>query len=645
MKTETFEKTRHIFEVLFILFSSILIMLTAFRTLPVHAEEVNQYIYDFTWSEDSSGSWVSRFSGEYQIHSNIEIAFVKNGFSRTFVSGYSGEEVTKHGYYLVYLTADKQDVKGTKSLYYSGSFSRYEGSKLYDTKTYNYGDSNAYMIAYSLYYSNFNETSSGFYNEIETTAKIFNSVDSAIKYVENGDTSGIINGGSIDNPDFEDTAYAFTGFTANNKMTATWTGTTERSYLKDQDVEEYTTFTYGFASSEDQTVSSFTEYDGEYATADKKLKLPWDEMDAKKKDGEFIRQVNITPCYRVPGAFYRGVSAKVYFHKDGSIDKIVRDFPQSTGDYSYKHIFSSDKYSTDIPAPELSAVSHNGFTLLNNSDNQYYVDIILESSFYGVKMEKDAGTWLPVVDTDWVYNKHYYNFADTSQIAINNDVVYIPNLYSVNPENELITDFKNWSSDYPTYSKLPTMSFLKRGTPARVKYEDQFLYKENSKYTDSEQIRFSHQAESVFYVRYYNKSMVYGPWVRYKFRDAESVEVPGGNLGGAIIDVGQVDVDEDGNVKVDENGNPVVSDNVHGRQDYNTGESNFNDGSFSLSLSDVNSFFDYIQEIFKSITGSLSSFGSLVAACFGFLPSKLINAIIFGIVLMMFIGLIKVVKG
>ena len=644
MKRETLEKIRNILEYLFVLFMSILIILITFGSLSVHAEESASYgtkIFRNTSSENSSMDCIDLWSTN---STDLKcFVFDQGGSSRIFVAYYIGSpapfSITVASSYIDstgVITNYSPTVINSQSFHSvelsDGTIVRFAFGGLREYKDNNNWSIEPYVPIYTatpeyptLSYANYQKA---FFEHLILTGDLTPS-----------------NMPSIDNPDFQDTAYAFTGFTANNKMTATWTGTTERSYLKDQDVEEYTTFTYGFATSEDQTVSNFIEYAGEYATADKKLKLPWDEMDEKKKDGEFIRQVNITPCYRVPGAFYRGVSAKVYFHKDGSIDKIVRDFPQSTGDYSYKHIFSSDKYSTDIPAPELSAVSHNGFTLLNNSDNQYYVDIILESSFYGVKMEKDAGTWLPVVDTDWVYNKHYYNFADTSQIAINNDVVYIPNLYSVNPENELITDFKNWSSDYPTYSKLPTMSFLKRGTPARVKYEDQFLYKENSKYTDSEQIRFSHQAESVFYVRYYNKSMVYGPWVRYKFRDAESVEVPGGNLGGAIIDVGQVDVDEDGNVKVDENGNPVVSDNVHGRQDYNTGESNFNDGSFSLSLSDVNSFFDYIQEIFKSITGSLSSFGSLVAACFGFLPSKLINAIIFGIVLMMFIGLIKVVKG
>lgn len=458
------------------------------------------------------------------------------------------------------------------------------------------------------------------------------------------------NGGSIDNPDFEDTAYAFTGFTANNKMTATWTGTTERSYLKDEDVEEYVRVSYGFAAKDaPDSIKQVDNDSKEYSTAAKSLTVKVSDL-VPDDDSWFLRYVQVVPCYRqaglgVWGDFYHGVACKVYFNQDGSIDKIVRDFPQGSGDYSYKHIFSSDKYSNEIPSPELSAISHNGFTLLNNSSNDYYVDIILESNLYGVKMEKNAGTWLPVVDTDWIYNSHYYNFADTSQIAINNDVIYIPNLFSANPESDLVDDFKKWSSEYSSYSSLPSMSFLKRSTAARTRYVDQFLFKDNSKYSDSEQLRFSHMAESVFYVRYYNKSMVYGPWVRYKFRDGYVAQVIDGTLGGAYIDVGQVDTDDSGNVRVDENGNPIVSDNVSGRQDYDTGESDFSDGSFSLDLSDVTKFFDYLKKIFESVTGALSSFGSVVAACFGFLPGELVNALIFGICVMMFIGIIKAVKG
>lgn len=619
----------------------IIILFLLLFSRPVHAAEVNSFV-------------LNTFKGDYTYsYSNTNTE--SNNYRECF-TGYL--HFTDKKFYAFVYDTETSSFGMFRLFYYdsgSGKVKVYQNST---KSTYNFPsgfkDESAYFNIYYVDQESNKRWMHGEYcaffvqsyntdPEFSSDLMIFNSESSMLLYCQSGDTSGIINGGSDIDP--HDDAYAFTGFSMSGK-TATWTGTTERSYLLDMDVNEWVNYTYGFATSEDQEVSAFIDAEAHYPTSDKKLALPWDEMEANKKEGEFIRQVNIIPCYGTSGAgFYFGVPCKVYFNQDGSIDKIVRDFPQSSGDFSYKHIFSSDKYSIEIPAPELSAISHNGFTLLNNSNNDYYVDIILESNLYGVKMEKDAGTWLPVVDTDWVYNSHYYNFADTSQIAINNDVIYIPNLFSVDPESDLVNDFKEWSAEYSTYSSLPSMSFLKRSTAARTKYVDQFLYKDDSKYTDSEQLRYSHMAESVFYVRYYNKSMVYGPWVRYKFRDGYEAEVIDGTLGGAYIDVGQVDVDDDGNVRVDEKGNPIVSDNVSGRQNYDTGESDFSDGSFSLDLSDVTKFFDYLKKIFESVTGALSSFGSVVASCFGFLPGELVNALIFGICVMMFIGIIKAVKG
>ena len=648
MSSEFLEKIRNILEHLFELFIFILIMLITFGSLHVHAAESGIPIFKYT--QVAPGSWTKTTTCLLSESCDFDVFCF-------------GDPTGSHNMYVAYINP-------SSTLYYNeSSYMVYDDGKevtnnpnpqfnQYPTKHYTrYSLSNGVVIYINSIGGSSNQytydSSDKFYNFINLSAPSNKDAMQAFLesyYVDKTLTPDKIYGSSIDNPDFEDTAYAFTGFTANNKMIATWTGTTERSYLQDQEVEEYVRVNYYFADKEAQdTIKQADAYPDEFATADKTLTI---DVSGLKPDDEnwFLRYIRITPCYRQAGLgawgdFYHGVDCKVYFNQDGSIDKIVRDFPQGSGDYSYKHIFTSDKYSTDIPAPELSAISHNGFTLLNNSNNDYYVDIILESNLYGVKMEKNAGTWLPVVDTDWVYNSHYYNFADTSQIAINNDVIYIPNLFSVNPESDLVDDFKKWSLEYSSYSSLPSMSFLKRSTAARTRYVDQFLFKDDSKFSDSEQLKFSHMAESVFYVRYYNKSMIYGPWVRYKFRDGYVAQVIDGTLGGAYIDVGQVDTDDSGNVRVDEKGDPIVSDNVSGRQDYDTGESDFSDGSFSLDLSDVTKFFDYLKKIFESVTGALSSFGSVVAACFGFLPGELINALIFGICVMMFIGIIKAVKG
>lgn len=651
MKRETLEKIRNILEHLFELFIFILIMLITFGSLHVHAATVTPTGNIICEVEGSINDFCNQNLKVYSGNCNtLQCAIFVRNDSHDF-----------HDYDAIFYTTDVT----SDFVYYSVDSKTWpknpqnDSYNVYPIKSSGMSTvvlSDGTSVRYSL---------GGMGNDSYTILSSTPCYDpiSGVNSLTSNESAKIVlehllvtgdlvpnNGGSIDNPDFEDTAYAFTGFTANNKMTATWTGTTERTYLQDQDVEEYVRVNYYFADKEAQdTIKQADAYPDEFATADKTLTI---DVSGLKPDDEnwFLRYIRITPCYRQAGLgawgdFYHGVDCKVYFNQDGSIDKIVRDFPQGSGDYSYKHIFTSDKYSTDIPAPELSAISHNGFTLLNNSNNDYYVDIILESNLYGVKMEKNAGTWLPVVDIDWVYNSHYYNFADTSQIAINNDVIYIPNLFSVNPESDLVDDFKKWSLEYSSYSSLPSMSFLKRSTAARTRYVDQFLFKDDSKFSDSEQLKFSHMAESVFYVRYYNKSMIYGPWVRYKFRDGYVAQVIDGTLGGAYIDVGQVDTDDSGNVRVDEKGDPIVSDNVSGRQDYDTGESDFSDGSFSLDLSDVTKFFDYLKKIFESVTGALSSFGSVVAACFGFLPGELINALIFGICVMMFIGIIKAVKG
>lgn len=658
MKRETLEKIRNILEHLFELFIFILIMLITFGSLSVHAATVEpqgNLFFNASLRSTGQGYDYTQYVRVYTSDSaNLKVAIVTR---------YNESSTYPTNDFVMY-TVDSP----SPSSIYVGNGTIYHNQNDKENKSFTDISNSAYWTAITLSDGTVVRCATGGAGNTaytyEPTFPIYEgsadypyiggaSIKTLTAFFEHLLVIGDIkptNGGSIDNPDFEDTAYAFTGFTANNKMTATWTGTTDRSYLQDQEVEEYVRVSYGFAAKDaPDSIKQVDNDSKEYFTAAKSLTVKVSDL-VPDDDSWFLRYVQVIPCYRqaglgVWGDFYHGVACKVYFNQDGSIDKIVRDFPQGSGDYSYKHIFSSDKYSNEIPAPELSAISHNGFTLLNNSNNDYYVDIILESNLYGVKMEKNAGTWLPVVDTDWIYNSHYYNFADTSQIAINNDVIYIPNLFSANPESDLVDDFKKWSSEYSSYSSLPSMSFLKRSTAARTRYVDQFLFKDNSKFSDSEQLRFSHMAESVFYVRYYNKSMVYGPWVRYKFRDGYVAQVIDGTLGGAYIDVGQVDTDDSGNVRVDENGNPIVSDNVSGRQDYDTGESDFSDGSFSLDLSDVTKFFDYLKKIFESVTGALSSFGSVVAACFGFLPSELVNALIFGICVMMFIGIIKAVKG
>lgn len=136
----------------------------------------------------------------------------------------------------------------------------------------------------------------------------------------NGDIKPV-NGSDI--PNTTDESYTFTGFSINGK-TARWTGTTERSYAKEVDVEEYVKVSYAWATTtEPDKLGELQSYEGEYATSDKQLTLPWSEMENGKTGFQFIRQVKIFPCYRVPHlSYYIGQPVTIFFKPDGSLDRI-----------------------------------------------------------------------------------------------------------------------------------------------------------------------------------------------------------------------------------------------------------------------------------------------------------------------------------
>ena len=155
----------------------------------------------------------------------------------------------------------------------------------------------------------------------ECNFPVFDTYDHALAYVQNGNEDGMLNKPEL--PNNNDETYCFTGFTMNGKI-ARWNGTTERSYAKEVDVEEYVKVSYAWATTtEPDNLGELQPYDGEFSTSDKRLTLPWSEMENGKTDFQFIRQINIFPCYRVPHlAYYIGQPVTIFYNADGTIDKI-----------------------------------------------------------------------------------------------------------------------------------------------------------------------------------------------------------------------------------------------------------------------------------------------------------------------------------
>lgn len=294
-------------------------------------------------------------------------------------------------------------------------------------------------------------------------------------------------------------------------------------------------------------------------------------------------------------------------------------------DYSVKHDFSKDVYDPNIPVPELSNLSYNGFSITNIDG--YYLDLIVDYSLLGVKLEHmGLGSYMPVVDNDWKYTSHYYNFTLDNR-AFSNSLLDINNIYVVDIEHDLIEDFKQWSLEYPKYQDLPTYSFFKGGSATRTAYNMSHVYGTMS-YSDLKQLRESRQGLVTYYVRFYDVNGNYGQWMRYTYQS--NVEI----LPDAITI---------GSVKSDSQGNPIVDNEIKGSQDKESGDLTYNSEYIGIDISDVNNYFSYIRTIFNSISSSLDSFGSLIAACFGFLPQEVVGLIIFGIVLMVFVGIVKAV--
>lgn len=406
MKRETLEKIRNILEYLFVLFMSILIMLITFVSLHVHAAESTSFLL-----VSNAGEFTSKLQTDYnqEVFTYVGKCSDKNYFYALAFNGQTASDNRKRFLFYKYRigSAGAPVISSYDSPIDVVAYGVRENGESYSRICQtNYNGADGFLLYCD---------ESGKYINFESTLPIFDSVDSMKNYCLTGDASGLLNGGSIDNPDFEDTAYAFTGFTANNKMTATWTGTTERSYLQDQEVEEYVRVNYYFADKEaHDTIKQADAFPDEFATADKTLTI---DVSGLKPDDEnwFLRYIRITPCYRQSGLgawgdFYHGDPSYVYFNQDGSIDRI--DSPYIKGELS-----------TDMERPVIvlheaangnPTESDHSYFEFNNAQSDYffemkgrwyttndfdlYRDKLVWKYKYSTLLKNNLSTWVSVSD-------------------------------------------------------------------------------------------------------------------------------------------------------------------------------------------------------------------------------------------------------
>lgn len=606
MKKETLEKIRNILEHLFEIFIFILIMLITFGSLSVHAAEANSFV-------------LNTFKGDYKYsYSNTNTA--SNNYRECF-TGYL-HFTDKKFYAFVYDTETNASFGMFRLFYYdsgSGKVRVYQN----DTKsTYNFPsgfkDESAYFNIYYVdqesnkkwahnYICTFFVQSYNTDPEFSSDLMIFNSESSMLSYCQAGDTSGLLNGGSIDNPNFEDTAYSFTGFTANNKMTASWTGTTERSYLQDQEVEEYVRVNYYFADKEAQdTIKQADAYPDEFATADKTLTI---DVSGLKPDDEnwFLRYIRITPCYRQAGLgawgdFYHGEPSYVYFSQDGSIDRI--DAPYIKGE------LSSDMERPVIVLHEAAngnpTESDYSYFEFNNAQSDYffemkgrwyttndfdlYRDKLVWKYKYSTLLKNNLSTWVSVSDNRSSVGRFQFDVLGKSSWD---------NLLSSYP-----VDDRNYiGGSYNLFNKITGYSDALETLKMLLK-----------------------QPYSLFngyevYVRYFrydeNGGIQYSKWTHFYNNLADS----DGSSGSRLDDLDNMYSENQSDKGLTDDELSDLENGGNSRNDLDAVPKNNYDYS-SLENATMN-FFDLL----KNFGTMLGQFPSMVAAVFGFLPPWLIGLI------------------
>ena len=415
------------------------------------------------------------------------------------------------------------------------------------------------------------------------------------------------NGGSIDNPDFEDTAYAFTGFTANNKMTATWTGTTERSYLQDQEVEEYVRVNYYFADKEAQdTIKQADAYPDEFATADKTLTI---DVSGLKPDDEnwFLRYIRITPCYRQAGLgawgdFYHGEPSYVYFNQDGSIDRI--DAPYIKGELSIDmerpvivlhEAANGNPTESDFSYFEFNNAQSDYFFEMKGrwyttNDFDLYRDKLVWKYKYSTLLKNNLSTWVSVSDNRSSVGRFQFDVLGKSSWD---------NLLSSYP-----VDDRNYiGGSYNLFNKITGYSDALETLKMLLK-----------------------QPYSLFngyevYVRYFrydeNGGIQYSKWTHFYNNLADS----DGSSGSRLDDLDNMYSENQSDKGLTDDELSDLENGGNSRNDLDAVPKNNYDYS-SLENATMN-FFDLL----KNFGTMLGQFPSMVAAVFGFLPLWLISLI------------------
>lgn len=615
MSSDFLEKIRNIIVTLFVLFFSFLIMLITFCSLRVHAATVEpqgNLFFNASLRSTGQGYDYTQYIRVYTSDSaNLKVAIVTR---------YNESSTYPTNDFVMY-TVDSP----SPSSIYVGNGTIYHNQNDKENKSFTDFSNSAYWTAITLSDGTVVRcVTGGAGNTAYTYEPTFPIYEGTADYPYIGGASiktltaffehllviGDIkptNGGSIDNPDFEDTAYAFTGFTANSKMTATWTGTTERSYLKDEDVEEYVRVSYGFAAKDaPDSIKQVDNDSKEYSTAAKSLTVKVSDL-VPDDDSWFLRYVQVVPCYRQAGLgawgdFYHGESSYVYFNADGSIDKIVAPYVKGSlsADMERPVIVLHEAANGNPTESDYSYFEFNNaredyfFEMkgrwYTTNDFDIYRDKLVWKYKYSTLLKNDLSTWVTVADGKNSVGKFQFDILGKSSWE---------NLITSYP-----VDDRNYiGGSYALVNKIT-------GYSDAVDTLKMLLKQPYSLYNGYE-----------VYVRYYrydeNGSIEYSKWTHFYNNLANSE----GSSGSRLDDLDNMYSENQSDKGLTDDELSDLENTGNSRNDLDAVPKNNYDYS-SLETATMN-FFDLL----TNYGSMLGQFPSMVTAVFGFLPAWLIGLI------------------
>ena len=296
----------------------------------------------------------------------------------------------------------------------------------------------------------------------------------------------------------------------------------------------------------------------------------------------------------------------------------------------------------EIPVPELCNITHSSFSVSNNVDEKYLVEVYLDSGLQNPYYALDATTYNSIDDPFYVNS--FGLITDRSEAYWNGPDFDVFALWQVDNRSALLESVNSFYTRFPTamswytaedvqttgvYSNFDKTAYGIWGAPFGDKYG---LWGNISKVTaedlaavdiDDVPLCFTH-----YRVRYWyyddDSGYHYGPWASVVyFSDGKVV-------------INSIFQDDDGNI--------IESGTESGRQDEN-GILNITDKFGSLDLGSSDNLFAYINSLFTNLNYVAGNFSIVFASVFSFLPGDVRHMIYLGMGAIIVIAIIKALRG